>query len=227
MNLLLFDVDGTLVLTGGAGIRAFNLAFEQLYGLQGAMEGVRAGGKTDPAIVREIFRTKLRRQATPEEVEALTKSYLQLLPEAVERSEGFRLMPGIPRLLELLAARSDVLLGLGTGNFEQAARIKLERAGLNRYFPFGGFGSDSEDRVQLVRIAIDRGRALLPSRPRDATVYVIGDTHHDIDCGRRNRAVTVAVATGSMSAVQLQAYEPDHLFPDLSIPEAFLRLLGG
>ena len=157
MTLFLFDIDQTLINTGGAGLRALDRACRKLLGLEHAMEGISPHGKTDPAIVREILRTKLH-SPTPNsrEIAALLDAYIAFLKEEVESSSTYRVLPGIISILEEFNQRPDVIVGLATGNVESGARIKLERGGLNGYFSFGGFGSDSERRADLVRKAAER-----------------------------------------------------------------------
>jgi phosphoglycolate phosphatase len=204
VKLFLFDIDQTLINTGGAGLRALDRACERLFGLQHAMHGISPHGKTDPAIAREILRV---RQSTTSDVShqisAILAAYVSFLKEEVQVSAAYRVLPGIHALLEDLAGRSDVMLGLATGNIESGARIKLERGGLNRYFAFGGFGSDSEDRTALVRKAAEKagdknGGSIPPSN-----IFVIGDTPLDIEAGRQAGFKTIGVATGSYSAQAL------------------------
>ncbi|MGH7426086.1 MAG: HAD family hydrolase, partial [Candidatus Methylomirabilales bacterium] len=161
VSLLLFDVDGTLILTGGAGIRAFQRTFRELFRVTMATDGIRFHGRTDREILEDIFVAGFGRPPTSEQVESICHRYLECLQEEVPQSPGYRIMPGLPHLLEVLAARAEVRLGLATGNLEGAARIKLSRADLNRYFSFGGFGSDAKDRTVLIRKAIDRGKSLV------------------------------------------------------------------
>ena len=227
-RILLFDLDGTLVLTGGAGVRALDRAFQDLYGLQDAGRGVPFHGRTDLRIIRDIVERKLHRPMGADEAVAICDRYLPYLEEEVQRSATYRVLPGVPALLTLLAARGDCLVGLGTGNVEAGARIKLARADLNRFFPFGGFGSDAEDRVELLRRAAARGEARRgPGADGLAQVVVIGDTHLDVESGRALGARTVAVATGGESAAALEQARPDVLLADLSDAEAFLRILDG
>ncbi|MBW8004529.1 MAG: HAD hydrolase-like protein [candidate division NC10 bacterium] len=226
IHLLLFDVDGTLILTGGAGIRAFQRAFHELFRREVETDGIRFHGRTDPEIIEDIFAAGLSRSPTPEELQAICSRYLAHLEEEVRHSPGFRIMPGLPHLLEMLAVRAEVRLGLATGNLEGAARIKLDRADLNRYFPFGGFGSDAKDRTVLIQKAIERGRDLADRPHQEIRVFVIGDTDLDIACGRNAGATTVAVATGGDSWDTLRQASPDHLLKDLSRPEEFLAILS-
>jgi phosphoglycolate phosphatase-like HAD superfamily hydrolase len=226
INLLLFDVDGTLIQTGGAGIRAFQRAFRELFNMEAVTDRIRFHGRTDPEIAEDIFAARLSRSPTPEELQAICSRYLAYLEEEVPQSPGYRVMPGLPDLLKILASRGEVRLGLATGNLETAARIKLTRADLNRYFSFGGFGSDAKDRTVLIQKAIERGRSFLDRSHQEIRVFVIGDTDLDISCGREAGATTVAVATGGDSWETLLQASPDHLLKDLSRPEDFLAILS-
>ena len=216
MKLLLFDIDQTLVNTGGAGLRALDRACQKLYGLQNAMEGVRPHGKTDPAIVREILVKLGSNSPQNGEITSVLEAYVSFLREEVHTSPTYRVLPGIVPLLNEMAKRPDVVLGLATGNVELGARIKLERAELNAFFAFGGFGSDSEDRTELVRKASEKadrkiGRTIPPS-----DVFVIGDTPLDVDAGNRAGFKTVGVATGSYTVDQLLAAGASFAVDDLA-----------
>jgi len=224
-RLLLFDVDGTLILSGGAGIRSVNQAFLRLFDVPDAMARCRPDGKTDPAIFREVARQTMGRDLSAEEVAKVAEAYLEALEDEVRTSAGYRVMPGVPRLLEALAPLTHLVLGLATGNLERGARLKLERADLNRYFGTGGFGSDSEDRTALVREAIRRGALEAPGPLGPEDVVVIGDTPRDIEAARGAGAICVAVATGSVSLEQLRRHGPAAALSDLADPSAFLDLL--
>jgi len=206
MKLLLFDVDATLILTGGAGIHALNRAFQELYNIQTAMQDVAPHGKTDPAIVREVLCKRFGiDRADDRTVAAILEAYVRYLQDEVENSNKYEVLPGIIEILEGLQLRNDVLLGLATGNIETGARIKLRRGNLNRFFSFGGFGSDSEDRAGLVRRAAEKAVAHGGEPVRNEDVYVIGDTPRDIEAGREAGFRTVGVATGYYSVDQLFA----------------------
>lgn len=224
MELLLFDIDGTILLSGGSAIRAVNRALSTVFGIENAMDGIKADGKTDPIILREIFNKGLGRDFLPEEANIVFKQYVLFLKEEITNSQGFRIMPGIPELLKALSERKGLILGIATGNIEAGAWIKLERAGLNSYFKFGGFGSDSENREQLIRIAIERGKALRDQNREFENIFVIGDTPFDIIHGRAAGAQTVAVATGSYSVNGLEKYSPDFLFENFSDIESVLKI---
>jgi phosphoglycolate phosphatase len=206
MKLLLFDVDQTLISTGGAGIRALNRAFLKLFSLQNAMEGILPHGKTDPGIIREIFTTRAgdsQCDGYPTSLEPILDSYLTFLKEEVETSSSYKVLPGILDVLDSMSVRPDVLVGLATGNVEAGARIKLERGNLNRYFAFGGFGSDSENRTQLVKRGAEMASAFSGQRLEPSNTFVIGDTPRDIEAGREAGFQTIGVATGKYSRSDL------------------------
>ena len=214
MKILLFDIDGTLILSGGAGDRSLTKAFERLYGLQKAMEGIKPAGKTDPAIVREIFVRKLNIEPTDEQIKEVLDVYAECLVDEVRNSKGYRVLPGVHELLEKLDGDQDFLLGLATGNIERGARIKLSRADLWRYFSFGGFGSDSEERDVIVRMAVERGLKLADYDPE--LVAVIGDTPRDIKAAHDAGVFAVGVATGPYSVDELYDSGAEIAFEDLS-----------
>jgi len=216
VKLLLFDIDQTLVNTGGAGIHALDRACKKLLAIDNAMDGIRPHGKTDPAIAREILRVRLGATSDVEaQIQSILEAYLSFLEDEVQTSAKYRVLPGIVSLLDEIAARPDMILGLATGNIELGARIKLERGKLNRYFALGGFGSDSEDRTELVRKAAAKAAYNNGSSFPASDVFVIGDTPLDVDAGKRAGFKTVGVATGSYSVDQLLAAGADIAVADL------------
>ena len=223
MILLLFDIDGTLIKSGGAAIKAAELAFEKIYNVKNVMNGIRADGKTDPLILKEMFKQGLNRDFTMNEAEIIFGEYLKILDLKLQNGNKITVLPGILELLNELLDKQDVILGLATGNIEQGARVKLKYSGLDHFFSFGGFGSDSENREQLIRAAIERGRRVA-DRHLDK-IFVIGDTPLDITCGRAAGALTVGVCTGVYSYGQLQSYDPDFLFNDLLDTDSFINIL--
>jgi phosphoglycolate phosphatase len=225
-KVVLFDIDGTLILSGGAGVRAMNRACADLTGLEEVLAGVPVAGRTDWIILHDAMR-KVGRDLDGQLFEDLKTRYLAHLTEEIEQpGRGVKgVMPGIRELLERLDARGDVFLGLLTGNIEGSARIKLEHFGLWRYFRCGAFGDDAADRNALVPIALQRVEASgLTAIPNEA-VFVVGDTPHDIACAQIVGARAVGVATGSYSLQQLKDSGADEVFEDLSDTEAFLKLL--
>jgi phosphoglycolate phosphatase-like HAD superfamily hydrolase len=213
VKLLLFDIDGTLVLTGGAGIRALNRAFCQVVGIVNALDGIRLHGKTDPAIVREIFNARGAHQ-NADSYDQILAAYVEFLPEEVQRSENYRVLPGILRFLQDFQGRSDLAFGLATGNVEAGARIKLARGNLNPFFAFGGFGSDAENRTELVRRAAHNGSRLAGVTIDPNDIFVIGDTPRDIVAGREAGYRTVGVATSDYSTEDLSAAGADLVLLD-------------
>jgi phosphoglycolate phosphatase-like HAD superfamily hydrolase len=201
MQLALFDIDGTLILSGGAGLRSLSRTFADLYGLPNATDGIPFHGHTDPAIVQAMARQGLGRELDTSEFERVLEHYLEILPEQLATSQSFRVLPGARELVESLASQDDWLLGLATGNFEPAAFAKLERGDLAGHFAFGGFGSDSANRVELTRIAVARGRE---RAGRECPVVVIGDTIHDVRAAHEAGADCLAVATGNASVETLE-----------------------
>jgi phosphoglycolate phosphatase-like HAD superfamily hydrolase len=226
MKLLLFDIDGTLMLSGGAGFRAIDRAFETLFGILNATDGVRPDGKTDPLIFREIVEKHGIAHGPGDEVfEQIRTTYEPLMAEEM-RSSPARMMPGVEPLLESLAADPDLSLGLLTGNFERTARIKLDRFGLNHHFPFGAFGSDDEDRRCLPSTAVKRAEAHLGSPVGlGSHVLVIGDTPRDVECALVNGATAVGVATGRYNVEQLTQAGAHMVFEDLSDTEEVVKAL--
>ena len=236
-KLVLFDIDGTLVLTGGAGIRAMNRACEELVGHRQALANIPVAGRTDRIILTDVLRQAGR---NPDDglLDWLRDRYVEYLREEIERpgltqnfeSLGARggvkaIMPGVRELLDTLQRRDDVFLGLLTGNFEAGARIKLEHFDLWRYFRCGAFGDDSADRNDLVPFAVRRAKDCgVPELAREH-ILVVGDTPHDIACARAVGAVAVAVATGGFTADQLREQGAQIVFQDLSRAEEFLKLL--
>jgi phosphoglycolate phosphatase-like HAD superfamily hydrolase len=152
--------------------------------------------------------------------------YVTLLPAELELYEPFHLMPGVEPLLSYLSARTDVILGLETGNIEPAAYLKLKRGGIDRFFSLGGFGSDSEERTELIRIGIERARALNHDTIPEENIFVIGDSPHDISAGKNLGVNTIAVGTGLIAKEKLLATLPSHYLKDLGDIPAFLQCIG-
>jgi phosphoglycolate phosphatase len=230
-TLVLFDVDGTLVDTAGAGRRGLTASFRVVFGLDGveaAAERVRFGGKSDPTIIAEIAREAgLPPTLVAERYAELQAAYLDALAaELACPDTARRVLPGVPALLEGLVARGDVLLGLVTGNIEAGARAKLSAFGLNRYFPDGGFSSDHPDRGEIARIAHERlsRRAGFRFPPED--VVIVGDTELDVACAHANGFRAIAVESGWIPRVVLEAARPHALFADLTDREAVMSAMG-
>jgi phosphoglycolate phosphatase-like HAD superfamily hydrolase len=251
MRLLLFDVDGTLVLTGGAAVRAMDDAFHEVFGVQGAFDRVPMPGRTDGAILKDAWSRALR----PSQIAAGAPSAAAVhpaegdvarykaayfvrfaeeihkpVPDHPARPGRLRfkgVLPGVRKVLDALDGRPDVFLGLLTGNYEQGARIKLEYFGLWRYFRCGAYGDDSLDRHALVPVAVARSReaGCPPVDPRD--VVIIGDTPLDVTCAREAGVSCLAVATGGYGVDALRAAGADVVLESLADTPLAVGLLTG
>jgi phosphoglycolate phosphatase len=209
---ILFDVDGTLIESGGASDRAWHRAFMELYEADVDISKVTGKGVPDPAVGRQAFEAVIGREPGDGEIEKLMAKRLEYLPEEVEGSEGYAVMPNVEPLLEQLIDRG-VLLGLVTGNVEPAAHIKLARADLNRFFSFGGYGSDSDDRGELTKRSLERGGTVFGSALDLARCFSIGDTPRDVDAGHFAGIRVTGVATGKYSVEELREAGADSAIP--------------
>ena len=223
-RLILWDIDMTLVNTGAAGQHALVRATIEWFGGDGDLSGVEIAGRTDVAIARQILE-KYKQPATTERVAAFLDRYVSLLPEELPKRNG-RVLSGIRELLEDLARQPDKTLGLLTGNLRRGAQLKLEHYDLWRFFRFGAFADDHHDRNQLGPCAVARAAAETASQFAPEQIDVIGDTGHDIACGKAIGARTIAVATGSWSRERLSECQPDFLFADLANVDEVKRKLG-
>jgi phosphoglycolate phosphatase len=218
MRLALFDIDGTLLLTAHAGMRAFSRAMNHIFDIPADYKTIRPDGKTDPLIARELLTQFGRKDLWQEPCRhEFYATYLDYLGEEMDHAlaEGsLRILPGVVELLAKLATQSDFALGLVTGNIEEGAWLKLKKAGLTGYFSFGGFGSDSEDRTLLIQEGIRRGAQKIAPAEMECAI-VLGDTPLDIIHGHRAGARVIAVASANYSLDDLRTYDPDLLLPNL------------
>jgi phosphoglycolate phosphatase-like HAD superfamily hydrolase len=205
--IYLFDIDGTLLRAGGSGARALDAVFARRLGLTRAMEGIDAGGRTDPWLVAEVYRRRLGREPSAAEIAAVLEDYLPELERELAAAATFRVLPHVVETLTWLAG-AGAAVGIATGNIAAGARIKLDRAGLTARFGFGGYGCDDADRGRLVARGIERGRALAGACADDRVV-VVGDTAHDVAAARACGVRAVAVATGGPSRADLEACGAD------------------
>lgn len=230
MHLVLFDIDGTLISTGGAGMRAFYRALRDIFDIDADRPVFRPDGKTDPLIAKELLAGfGMEDQWCDKIQEALFSSYLSHLEDEMCRAENeglIRVLPGVLDLLEMLSSQPDFCVGLVTGNLEKGAYIKLGRAGLNKYFRFGGFGSDSEDRTTLIRLGIQRGAQIVAPIPVEG-VFVVGDTPLDINHGQAAGARVIAVASARYSLNELGSHNPDLLLSNLMPLDAIVHFMRG
>jgi phosphoglycolate phosphatase-like HAD superfamily hydrolase len=223
---ILFDVDGTLISTGGAGTRSWRWAFEVLYGVPADIGEFSEAGMTDPEVARRTFRNVIGRQPTEREMARLLAAYLERLPQEVETSKQYRVLPGAEALLGRLC-RESYLVGIVTGALEAAAHIKLARARLNRFFAFGGYGSDSGSRTDLTRRAMERAGAILEVELDPASVYVVGDTPKDMEAALGVGAVAIGVASGHYSAEALRKAGAQVVLASLEEPMPGLKWSSG
>lgn len=222
-RLFLFDIDGTLITSGGAGMGALADAMMTRFEVYEDFQGITLAGATDALIARALL-DKHGIAATPENTAALLDSYLHHLPHRLPRHNGC-LLPGIVELLDALRDRDDAVLALLTGNLVRGAEIKLGHYGVWDYFEFGAFADDHHDRNELGKFARARALEIHGEEFPPERIYVIGDTPRDIECGRAIGARTVAIATGEYSRDALAAHSPDFLFDDLSDTRAVLAAL--
>lgn len=213
-RILLFDIDGTLVSTGGAGAVAWRRAFEELHGVPADIGKYTDAGMTDPDVGARTFEAVLGRRPTPHELAELIQRRLEHLPEAVAESEGYKILPGVPERLRQLS-RAGHLLGLITGNGDGAAHVKLARGDLNRWFTFGAYASAGSDRAGIVREAVARGEAMFGEDVPNTLIYVIGDTPLDIEAAHAAGCSAIAVATGHYDAAALRDAGADHVLETL------------
>ncbi|MEQ1860649.1 MAG: HAD family hydrolase [Chthoniobacteraceae bacterium] len=221
-KLFLFDIDGTLLASGGAGVRALEAAALEIVGTTDLL-GIEIAGRTDSAIAQQLY-ARAGLAASPEVLAAFYDCYLAHLARLLPITDG-SLLPGVVALLDALLVRPDCVLALLTGNLVRGARLKLTHYGLWHYFEFGAYADDSADRNALGPVARTRAREKhgIEFAPRD--ILVLGDTPHDITCARAIGAVAVGIATGRHTRAELAACGPDFLFDDLADVPAVLRML--
>lgn len=224
-TIVLLDIDGTLITTKGASRAALIEAFARRYGRRDLFEAFSFGGRTDWGIMRHGLE-RLELPADDAAIAEMVEVYLPVLAETLAAAPVHDLLPGVEPLIAALEGRAALALGLGTGNVERGARIKLEKFGLNPRLPFGGFGCDAEDRGELIAAGFARGAARLGLSVDRCRRVVIGDTPRDVQAARANGAVAIAVATGGASVEALRASAPDALFDDLTDPRVLGAALG-
>jgi phosphoglycolate phosphatase len=212
---ILFDIDGTLISTGGASDRAWKRAFKEIHDVDVDVPAVTGKGVPDPEVGRQVFRAVLDREPTGDEMDALMARRLEHLTEEVEKSPGYVVKDGVVELLERLTG-DGIPLGLTTGNVEEAAHIKLSRGDLNRFFTFGGYGSDSPDRTELTRKALERGGEVVGHPLDPARCFSCGDTPRDIEAGHGAGLRVVGVATGEYTVDELREAGADAAVENLT-----------
>jgi phosphoglycolate phosphatase len=212
---VLFDIDGTLLVSGGAGAASWRLAFDELYGIPADIGAFTDAGMTDPEVGRKTFESVLGRKPERKEFVRLLERRLHYLHQTVADSPDYRVLAGVEELLPRLI-EEGYLLGLVTGNVEAAAHVKLHRARLNRFFSFGGYGSDSTDRGELTRVALKRANLVYGEQISPAAAIAVGDTPHDVEGAHAAGIECVAVASHKSSIGELEAAGADFTIASLA-----------
>jgi phosphoglycolate phosphatase-like HAD superfamily hydrolase len=226
-KLVLFDIDGTLITDSGAARRSYTHALRETYGFDGDLTRYDFSGRTDPQITSMVLGDAgFSEAAITARAPQLWETYLGELAQQAT-SARVRALPGIRELLDRLAAMNDVTLALLTGNIERGARLKLAPPELNRYFPFGAFGSDSEHREKLPPIAVERASRIDGHRFQGREVVIIGDSIYDVRCGAPHDATTIAIASGKTPAEKLRAENPHHFFESAEDLEELVNAITG
>ena len=222
MYLFLFDVDGTLIKSGNAGKKALERVFNEIYEVKNAMADIVPDGKTDIEIIKEILAKKTDIDVIDDGiVEFIVSMYVKYLESTIENPD-YIVIEGVKEFVQKIHYSKKNIAGLATGNVEMGAKIKLKPSGLLKFFKFGAFGSDSEDRVKVLQIAKERAIKLIGEEIEK--VYVIGDTPKDIEAAQKAGFISVGVATGNYSMDDLYKENPDFLFKSLRDPDA-MKLL--
>lgn len=225
-KLILWDIDGTLIVSHGAGFRAMERALMKRFGLRCDMRQIDWAGRTDSWIAGEVLRV-VGLPDTPQNTHDYLEAYLETLPLELQQGPPGQVLPGIFELLETMRQRPDVAQGLLTGNLERGAKLKLTHFKVWHYFKFGAYADDSPLRNDLGPYALRRARERHAVEFVPANTFIIGDTPHDIKCGQVIGAKTIAVATGKYSVADLAAHLPTAVFADLNDTAAFLRVIDG
>jgi phosphoglycolate phosphatase-like HAD superfamily hydrolase len=221
-KLLLWDIDGTIIASGGAGEASLRLAVRDIFGTEDDLRDIEIAGRTDSLIARQLLK-KYGRAETPESIGGIIECYLGYLPKLLAERAG-RLLPGVTDALSALATRDDVVLALLTGNVAAGAEKKLSHYGVWHFFGFGAYADDHFDRNELGPVALRRARELGHDFSAQ-DVWVIGDTPHDIACARAFGGKALGVATGGYAVDALEKCKPDALFVDLSDTAAVVKTL--
>ncbi|PTX96681.1 HAD family hydrolase [Opitutus sp. ER46] len=224
--LLLWDIDGTLITSGRSGMRALHATLQEVFGITGTLDAIPFAGRTDRWILREVFR-HFDIPVTEENIQKTFARYVELLPAMLAQNREGRVLPGVHEILQAAAAHGHIAQGLLTGNLKRGAELKLVHYGLWQHFPFGAFADDSELRDELGPWAVRRAQEHHRAQFAPANVWIIGDTQHDIACGKVIGARTLAVATGGHTLDQLRQHEPTVVLENLADTAAVLKLLAG
>jgi len=214
--MLLFDIDGTLIYSGGAGTRSIEKSFREIYGIENAMKDVLPDGKTDPLIIEEVFIKKLKKNPDKKEIEEILELYLRNLEKEI-KNPGYRVFEGVKEFLEWAEKKGRFLMGLATGNLEKGAEIKLKPSSLLKHFKFGGYASDSWKRSEILKKAYKRGLLIAEKEnSKIEEVFVIGDTPRDVMAAKEAGFKSIGMALYNFSEEDLKKAGADHVFKDYS-----------
>jgi len=225
MKLILFDIDGTLTRSNGAGRGAFDKIFSRLFDKHSVSDGMSFAGKTDPMIIQEIFQRHFARLPSIEELSLIKEGYMKAVHEDTIEQPCYNPVEGVLPVLESIAQDKNALLGLATGNFEETAQLKLKSAKIEHYFHFGGFGSDSPIRKDLTQLGIEKGKRLIPKDKTLDSVFVIGDTIHDVNAGNACEAITIGITTGATTKEEFAQHSPNYILESYEPTEKVLEIL--
>lgn len=221
--LILFDIDGTLINTGGAGLRSIARVLKESFGIENSLKNFPLAGRTDFYIIKSLME---HFNLGKKKYKQIKSRYLNLLKEEIEKeSQNKRIMPGIKEILKYIKNDPAIYSGLLTGNFKRGARIKLGHFNLNHYFLIGAYGDKVQDRKELLPLALKELKNQLGWIPDLNKVFIIGDTPLDIDCARANNVKAIAVATGPYTYEDLKTYKPDFIFYDFSEYDKLIKIL--
>jgi phosphoglycolate phosphatase len=221
--LLIWDIDGTLIKVCGAGRRAMDRTFFELYGVNEGFKDIDMAGRLDPVILEDAF---MLHSLKGKDSSQFFDRYCDKLKDEMDKLEYPISLPGIPKLLEFLDSNSSFYNVLGTGNIESGARIKLSMEDMNRFFPVGGFSDRETERWQVIEKAVVNAFNCFNLEFDSSNIYVIGDTPHDIECGKKLDAKTIGVATGAFSSRQLKSCGADFVFENFIDIDAFLKVFA-
>ncbi len=225
MKIIIFDIDGTLLLAGGIGRIAFNRIFQEMFQIDNVWGNYDPHGKTDCLIIHDLAQSALGRKLEDSEKTEVTKRYIQYFNDMFEQVVHFKLLLGVEKLLSMLS-QEKYHLGIATGNYKETAIRKLKRGKIDHFFSFGGYGSDSHDRLQMTEKALERGLQSFGKPIEKKNIFLVGDAQADMACAKALGLHAIGVATGSLSVEQLKMLNPDFLLPNLENAEQFLAYVS-
>jgi phosphoglycolate phosphatase-like HAD superfamily hydrolase len=229
MKIILFDIDGTLIKAGGAGARALNHAVKALTGHPQACQSFQLQGATDKANFENAFKTGAGRRPTKKEMAALTRKYVGRLPAEVlasVKAKKYLMVKGVKKFLVKLSGFKNVMVGLGTGNLKEGAFIKLEPSGLLKHFAFGGYGCDSHHRSKILEKAVERAGKIVGKAIKPNEVFVIGDTHRDVEAAKEAGYHSGSVLDGFGDDLKIMRSNPELIASNFFNMKPWLIWLG-